>query len=52
MFNTPALSTRSMTPWLGYRRNWMDPFDQMDRWMQSIDRYFDDRTGFHVLNVL
>jgi hypothetical protein len=49
MFN-PA--SRAMTPWVGYRRTWLDPLDQMDRWMQSIDRYFDDRTGFQVFFIL
>ncbi|KAF7629856.1 SHSP domain-containing protein [Meloidogyne graminicola] len=32
-----------------YRRNWMtDPFDQIDRWVNSMDRYFDEQTGFQM----
>nr|CAD2201777.1 unnamed protein product [Meloidogyne enterolobii] len=50
MLNIPSFtSTRSMVPWAGHRRHWMaDPLEQMDRWMQSIDRYFDDRVGFQM----
>jgi len=44
--NTPV--NRSMVPWWGYRRNWTDPFDQMERWMQSMDRYYDEHMGFQV----
>jgi len=42
-----------MVPWGGHRRHWMtDPLEQMDRWMQSVDRYFDDRVGFQVWFLL
>uniref|UniRef100_A0A914LBP0 SHSP domain-containing protein n=3 Tax=Meloidogyne TaxID=189290 RepID=A0A914LBP0_MELIC len=44
--NTPV--SRSMVPWWGYRRNWTDPFDQMERWMQSMDRYYDEHMGFQM----
>ncbi|KAL7076921.1 hypothetical protein ACQ4LE_003870 [Meloidogyne hapla] len=42
--NTPF--NRSMKPFFGYRRNWMEQFDQIDNWMQSMDYYFNEYMGF------